>query len=72
MSYRFEGNESAADAVERIALEQLDKALEHTKAKTKLDDAGPRPQTFAAASPIIVSNHFTKARTFVPVRRPEG
>jgi len=39
MSYRFAGNESAADAVERIALEQLDKALEHTKAKTKLDDA---------------------------------
>jgi CHAD domain-containing protein len=39
MSYRFEGNESAADAVERVALEQLDKALEHTNAKTKLDAA---------------------------------
>jgi len=39
MTYRFEENESAADAVERIALEQLDKALEHTKAKAKLDDA---------------------------------
>lgn len=38
MSYRFEVNESAGEAVERIALEQLDKALEHTKAKTKLDD----------------------------------
>jgi CHAD domain-containing protein len=39
MSYRFEGKECAAEAVERIALEQLDKALEHTKAKTRLDDA---------------------------------
>lgn len=39
MSYRFEASESAAKAVQRIALEQLDKALEHTKTKTKLDDA---------------------------------
>src|ERR1043166_414 len=39
MSYRFEGNESARKAVQRVALEQLDKALEQTKAKVKLDDA---------------------------------
>jgi hypothetical protein len=39
MSHRFEGNESAAEAVARVALEQLDKALDHTRAKTKLDDA---------------------------------
>lgn len=39
MSYRLAGDESAAEAVERVALEQLDKALEHTRAKTKLDDA---------------------------------
>ena len=39
MSYRFEENESAAKAVERIALEQLNEALKHTEAKSKLDDA---------------------------------
>jgi len=39
MNYRFEGNESVGKAVERIALELLDEALEHTKAKTKLDEA---------------------------------
>ena len=35
----MKGNESAAKAVERVALEQLDKALEHTKTNRKLDDA---------------------------------
>lgn len=39
MSYRFEGSESTEPAVRRIALEQLDLALEHAKAKSKLDDA---------------------------------
>src|SRR5262245_47836067 len=39
MSYRFEGNESVRKAVQRVALEQLDIALEHTKAKAKLDEA---------------------------------
>ena len=39
MNYRFESNESTGEAVERIACEQLDKALEHTRAKSKLDDA---------------------------------
>jgi len=39
MSYRFEENESAAKAVERIALDQLNEALKHTEAKSKLEDA---------------------------------
>ena len=39
MSYRFEPNESTGAAVERIALAQLDKALEISRAKAKLDDA---------------------------------
>lgn len=39
MSYRFKGNESVRKAVQRVALEQLDIALEHTKAKAKLDEA---------------------------------
>ncbi len=39
MSYRFEANESTKEAVERIALEQMDKAWAHTKARIKLDDA---------------------------------
>ncbi len=39
MSYRFEANESVAEAVARIAGEQLDQALEHTEAKGRLDDA---------------------------------
>jgi len=39
MSYRFKGKESIAEAVRRIAAEQLDEALEHAKAKTSIDDA---------------------------------
>ena len=39
MNYQFEGNESTSEAVERIAIEQLDKALDQTRAKGKLDDA---------------------------------
>jgi len=39
MRYRFKANESPAEAVERIAVEQLDEALAHTKAKARLDDA---------------------------------
>src|SRR5262245_45806754 len=39
MGYRFKADESVGKAVERIALEQLDDALEHTRAKMKLDDA---------------------------------
>src|SRR5215510_831901 len=39
MSYRFKDKESVGKAVERIALEQLDEALELTRAKAKLDDA---------------------------------
>lgn len=39
MVYRFGANESPSEAVERIALEQLDEALAHTKAKARLDDA---------------------------------
>ncbi len=40
MSYRFEGRETVLEAVKRIALEQIDKALEQTKARARnLDDA---------------------------------
>ena len=39
MSYRLEDDESIPQALERMALEQLDKALDCTKAKTKLDEA---------------------------------
>jgi len=39
LSYRFKGDESTHHAVERIALDQLDKALKITKAKRSLDDA---------------------------------
>ena len=39
MSYRFKGKESVGRAVERIALEQLEEALKHTKARTSLDEA---------------------------------
>jgi hypothetical protein len=39
MSYRFKAFESVSQAVERIALERLDQALDHTKAKIKLDEA---------------------------------
>jgi CHAD domain-containing protein len=39
MSYRFKADESVSQAIERVALEQLDQALGHTKAKTKLDEA---------------------------------
>ncbi|HJZ82063.1 MAG TPA: CHAD domain-containing protein [Pyrinomonadaceae bacterium] len=39
MTYRFKADESLGKAVERVALEQLDEALEHTRATTKLDDA---------------------------------
>ena len=39
MSYRFKRQESVGKAVERIALEQLDKAQEQARAKAKLDDA---------------------------------
>jgi CHAD domain-containing protein len=39
MSFRFEENESVREAVQRIALGVLDKALEHAKAKAKVDDA---------------------------------
>jgi CHAD domain-containing protein len=39
MSYRFKANESVSQAVERIALERLDKAFECTAAKTNFDEA---------------------------------
>jgi CHAD domain-containing protein len=39
MSYRFEGKESAAEAVHRIAIEQFDEALAHARARANLDDA---------------------------------
>ena len=39
MSYRLDVHESPSEAVKRIALEQLDEALGHAKAKAKLDDA---------------------------------
>ena len=39
MSYQFEKDESIGQSVERVAFEQLDEAVQHTKAKGKLDDA---------------------------------
>ena len=39
MSYRFKGNESIGKSVERIALAQLDEALERSRAKRGLDEA---------------------------------
>src|SRR5882724_8492095 len=39
MTYRFQSNETIPAAVQRIAAELLDEALEHTNAKIKLDVA---------------------------------
>src|SRR5215813_5968501 len=39
MSYRFKRKETLAEAVKRIAAEQLDEALERARAKTSFDEA---------------------------------